>query len=104
VNAAILSGIVPSGKGYYSGGVENFPRFLEDWGGKTLTYNGSMVAMFNSLIATAPWGSADVYSPPARNWAFDQNYIDATKLPPGTPEVRAVIKSTWETVAAGSVY
>ena len=104
VNAAILAGIVPSGNGYYSGGVENFPRFLENWGGRTFTYNGSMVAMYNSLTATSPWGGADVYSPPARNWAFDQNYIDATKLPPGTPEVRAVIKSSWETIAAGTVY
>jgi len=104
VNAAILAGIVPSGGGHYSGGVENFPRFLENWGGRTLTYNGSMVAMFNSLTATAPWGGADVYSPPARNWAFDQNFVDATKLPPGTPEVRAVIKSKWETIAAGTTY
>lgn len=104
VNAAILSGIVPSGKGYYSGGVENFTRFLEDWGGRTLTYNGSMVAMFNSLTATAPWGSADVYSPPTRQWAFDQNYVDPTKLPPATPELRLVTKVSWETVAAGTVY
>src|SRR5262249_39605914 len=33
VNAAILAGIVETGGGNYSGGVENFPRFLEDWGG-----------------------------------------------------------------------
>jgi hypothetical protein len=104
VNAAVLGGIVPSGGGYYSGGVENFPRFLEDWGGKTLTYNGSMVVMFNSKTATAPWGGADVYSPPARNWAFDINFLDATKLPPGTPEVRAIIRSEWAAIRAGSVY
>jgi hypothetical protein len=103
VNAAILGGIVPSGGGYYSGGVENFPRFLENWSGKTLTYNGSMVVMFNSKIATAPWGGADVYSPPARNWAFDLNFLDATKLPPGTPEVRAIIRGEWAAVRAGSV-
>ena len=103
VNAAVLGGIVPSGGGYYSGGVENFPRFLEDWGGRTLTYNGSMVVMFNSKTATAPWGGADVYSPPARNWAFDINFLDASKLPPGTPEVRAIIRSEWAAVRAGSV-
>lgn len=104
VNAAILAGIVPSSGSYYSGGVENFPRFLENWSGRTLTYNGSMVSMFNSQTAKAPWGGSDVYSPPARSWAFDQNFTDATKLPPGTPEVRAVIKSKWETVAAGTTY
>lgn len=104
VNAALLGGIVPSGGGYYSGGVENFPRFLEDWGSRTLTYNGSMVVMFNSKTATAPWGGSDVYSPPARNWAFDINFLDATKLPPGTPEVRALIRTEWAAVRAGSVY
>jgi len=104
VNAAVLGGIVPSGGGYYSGGVENFPRFLEDWGGKSFTYNGSMVVMFNSKTATAPWGGSDVYSPPARNWAFDINFLDATKLPPGTPEVRAIIRSEWAAIRAGSVY
>lgn len=102
VNAAIIAGNVPSGGGYYSGGVENFPRFLENWSGRTLTYNGSMVALYHSTIATAPWGGSDVYSPPTRNWAFDQNFTDALKLPPGTPEVRAVIRSSWNTVAAKS--
>ena len=103
VNAAVLGGIVPSGGGNYSGGVENFPRFLEDWGSRTLTYNGSMVVMFNSKTATAPWGGADVYSPPARNWAFDINFLDATKLPPGTPEVRAIIRSEWAAIRSGTV-
>jgi hypothetical protein len=95
VNAAFMAGIVPSGGGYYSGGVENFPRFLEDWGDKTLTYNGSMVVMFYSKTATAPWGGSDVYSPPSRNWTFDINFLDAAKLPPGTPQVRALIRAQW---------
>src|SRR6185436_10995830 len=54
VNVAIQAGIVPTGNGYYSGGVENFPRFLESWSGRTFTYNGSMVVMYPSKIATAP--------------------------------------------------
>src|SRR5204862_5891284 len=50
VNAAFLAGIVPSNGVRYSGGVENFPRFLEDWtpSSRVFTYNGSMVVMFNS--------------------------------------------------------
>ena len=104
VNAALLGGIVPSDGANYSGGVENFPRFLEDWGGKALTYNGSMVVMFKSKIAMASWGGPDVYSPPARNWAFDVNFLDATKLPPGTPEVRAIIRGEWANVRPGTVY
>jgi hypothetical protein len=102
VNAAIIAGSVPTGGGYYSGGVENFPRFLETWSGKTITYNGSMVVMFNSKRATAPWGGSNVYSAPNRNWAFDVNFMDATKLPPGTPQVRALIRSVWRVVPPNS--
>lgn len=99
VNAALIAGIVPTEDGYYSGGVENFPRFLEKWSGRTLTYNGSMVVMFYSKIANAPWGgTADIYSPPARNWAFDINFMDATKLPPGTPELRAIVRGDWKLI------
>ena len=49
VNTAIIAGIVPSGtsNGNYSGGAENFPRFMEDWGtDNSLTYYGSMVELF----------------------------------------------------------
>ena len=50
VNAAIVAGIVPSsavgGDGTYSGGAENFPRFLEIWGeDTTFTYYGSMIQL-----------------------------------------------------------
>lgn len=95
VNAAFLSGIVPTGGGSYSGGVENFPRFLENWTDKTFTYNGSMVAMFNSFIATAPWGGSDVYNPPNRNWTFDKNFRDPRKVPPLTPQVISVTRGRW---------
>src|SRR5439155_9106591 len=78
VNAAFLAGIVTSTSASDSGGIENFPRFLEDWGAvatKTLTYNGSMVVMFPSRVATNLWlgiGSTyDIYNPPIRNWALD---------------------------------
>jgi hypothetical protein len=102
VNAALLGGIVPTVSGYYSGGVENFPRFLESWSGKKLAYNGSMVVLYYSLIALAPWGGNDVYSPPIRQWTFDLNFLDPAKLPPGTPEVRALLRSQWATLAPGT--
>ena len=106
MNAAILSGIVQTVSGSYSGGVENFPRFLEDWGGKTFTYSGSMVVMFESSIATAPWRgtgeSINIYNPPVRNWAFDQNFRNVAKLPPGTPAVRALIRSSWTMIRPDS--
>jgi hypothetical protein len=107
VNAAFLAGIKQTTpreiytKDGYSGGVENFPRFLENWSNKTLTYNGSMVVMFYSKIATGWWASATTYySPPNRKWAFDVNFLDATKLPPGTPCVRSMIRGAWTTLGA----
>lgn len=103
VNAAFMAGIVPSNGTSYSGGVENFPRFLENWGGDTLAYNGSMVVMYYSRYATAPWGTSDVYSPPTRQWTFDLNFMDVTKLPPGTPEVRALIRGEWALIKPNTV-
>jgi hypothetical protein len=105
INAAILTGVVetakqPSPLSGYSGGMENFPRFLETWGAaNVLTYNGSMVKMFPSLYATNAWGKSDVYAPPKRNWAFDLNFYDANKLPPLTPSLVKVFRGQWATVA-----
>jgi hypothetical protein len=94
VNAAVLAGIVPTRKGYYSGGVENFFRHLEDWSGATFTFNGSMVALFDSRVATAPWGAtADIYEPPKRRaWAYDYNLQDEDRLPHGMPFLRGCIR------------
>jgi hypothetical protein len=104
VNAALLTGVVetapqPSPLTGYSGGMENFPRFLEDWSSAIFTYNGSMVKMFPSLYATGPWGQNYVYSPPTRNWAYDANFDDPTKLPPKTPSLLQVKRHQWATVA-----
>ena len=99
VNAAILAGIVKTTPASYSGGVENFPRFLENWSGNTLTYNGSMIVMFESQVATALWrgtgSTIGIYNPPTRNWNFDNNFLDPTKLPPATPAVRTLIRGQW---------
>jgi hypothetical protein len=106
VNAAILAGIVSTTGAADSGGVENFPRYLEDWTGKTHTYNGSMVCMYNSQIANAPWGlpansgGPDHYNPPNRNWALDQNFQYADKLPPRTPALVVLNRAYWRTPAA----
>ena len=83
----------------YSGGVENFPRFLEEWTGRTLTYNGSLVAMYYSTLATNLWrgigATYDIYNPPTRNWALDQNYLIEGKLPPATPSVTVFVRGRW---------
>ncbi|WOO39953.1 hypothetical protein [Rubellicoccus peritrichatus] len=90
VSAAILAGVVPSGKtgsNSYSGGVENFPRFLENWSGRTLRIRGSIVGLYESEVATEKWGSGDVYNPPKRNWGFHKKFGEGF-YPPGTPTTR----------------
>ncbi len=103
VNAAFMAGIVETVSGSYSGGVENFPRFLENWSGVEFTYNGSMVVMYPSSYATAPWSgtgsSIGIYNPPVRRWAFDTNFKNPAKLPPGTPSARVLIRASWLTLA-----
>jgi hypothetical protein len=107
VNAAFLAGIVPTAKvagvKHYSGGLENFPRFLETWSGITFTYNGSMVVMFPSRYAVSFWqdpSSTGYYQAPTRKWAFDKNFLDPQKLPPVTPKVIKLIRGQWTTLAA----
>jgi hypothetical protein len=103
VNAAFLTGNVPSNDIYYSGGVENFPRFLENWTGQNFYYNGSMVEMFPSQIATAPWpGTGVVYSPPTRNWTFDMNFNNPSELPPLTPKAIYLLRAQWQTLPPGT--
>ena len=96
INAACLEGIVQSNGSNYSGGVENFLRLLENWSGYTLTYNGSIVVLFQSQYATGLW-NGNYYSVPIRKWGFDNNFGTQGKLPPMTPQVRATIRENWAT-------
>jgi len=104
INAAVIAGSIPSDGANYSGGVECYFRLLQDWysGAKTLTFNGSIVMLYHSQIATAPWGGNDVYWPPIRKYSFDANFRDPLKLPPGTPRLRTLIRSEWTAARANS--
>ena len=98
INAAIVSGIVPTSSSYsgansYSGGAENFPRLLENWGGQTFTYYGSMVELYKSIQSTGRWGNNNVYAAPNRNWHFDPIFY--TKPPPGTLQIVTYVKGRW---------
>ncbi|HEX5397601.1 MAG TPA: hypothetical protein VFY06_00945 [Verrucomicrobiae bacterium] len=95
LNAATLEGIVPSDGNNYSGGVENFLRLLENWSGHTVAYNGSIVVMFPSQYATAPWSYGFYYTAPNRQWGFDVNFTKQGGLPPLTPQVRATIRGDY---------
>jgi hypothetical protein len=74
------------------GGVHNFLRYLEDWGGRNIYYKGSMASMYYSQYATGVFKCCTtVYSPPSRNYAFDLDFDDLSKMPPGTPTVTDVV-------------
>lgn len=106
VNAAILAGhsatpndwMRAGGAQQYGGGLENFPRFLENWGGVTFRYTGSLVSMFTSQFATGFWGNGvggAYYSAPTRQWSFDVNFRFPERLPPGTPSVGTVLQTAF---------
>jgi hypothetical protein len=81
------------------GGVHNFLRYLENWGGATLNYRGSMVSLFYSQYATGVFKCCGtVYSPPSRKYAFDTDFLDLSKLPPGTPRFRDIVNVGFQQV------
>lgn len=87
------------------GGLHNFPRFTEDWGGvgnprvassANFNYNGSFIFQFYSHQANGPWmirgpgtdGGTSLYNAPnPRNWNFDVSFTRANGIPPGTPRL-----------------
>lgn len=90
VSAALLTGIVSTTgtlNSQYSGGVENYPRFHENWSGDSLRYRGSIVALFESEVATGTWTRAK-YGAPRREWGFNSLFGSQRRYPPGTPIIR----------------
>lgn len=81
-NTVFITGNVPTKPGQYSGGLENFPRFLENWSSKTTTIAGGFIQLFKSKYATGLWGGS-YYSAPNRNWSSEERFADLTALPPG---------------------
>ncbi len=110
INAAFLSGIditggtnrggQDGGLGTSGGGLNNFPRFHEDWSDRaispssvTFTYQGSMVSLGTSkkvngaFCGSGSMADCNIYNPPIRNWRYDPRFDDAANLPPMTPRV-----------------
>ena len=82
----------------YGGGLENFPRFLEDWNPEILMFRGSLVSLTFSQQSTGLWGNGPYYSPPVRDWEFDMRFDDPVNMPPGTPMVGNVIHTAFRPV------
>ena len=80
------------------GGVHNFLRYIEAWGG-TLEYKGSIIDLYTSRQANATFKCCGVvYSPPTRGYNFDTNFLNPTLLPPRTPLFRDVNTTGWTRV------
>jgi hypothetical protein len=72
------------------GGVHNFMRYLESWGG-TLNYTGSIVSLYYNHQGVGLFNSGgNNYSPPKRGYQFDTNFLNPLLLPPRTPMFRDV--------------
>ncbi len=73
------------------GGVHNFLRYLENWGGQTLFYKGSIVALFYSHQGVGTFKCCNtVYSPPTRGYSFQTEFLTPSLLPPRTPMFRDI--------------
>ena len=95
INAVCLQGTVPTEDGNYSGGVENYFRFLEQWNNADLRFSGSIINMWDSQMALAHWRyGSPVYTAPTRRWSGD-TARGGINGPPGAPRVVEISKTGW---------
>jgi Tfp pilus assembly protein PilX len=108
VNAAFLAGInitggvnrggQDGGAAGSGGGLNNYPRFHEDWSNRAsgpssvrFTYQGSMVSLGapqkvdGAFCGSGSTADCNIYNPPIRNWRYDPLFNNAANLPPLTP-------------------
>ncbi len=95
INAAFLAGTDTTGGvegtagqgiGAYNGGLENYPRFHEDWSGVTFSYSGSLVSFGNAQHVDGAWiYGGPYYEAPNRDWAYETRFNSAASLPPMSP-------------------
>ena len=73
------------------GGVHNFLRYVENWGGQNLNYLGSLISLYVNRQAIGVFKCCTtVYSPPNRAYTFDNEFLQPQLLPPRTPLFRDV--------------
>jgi hypothetical protein len=103
VNASVVTGIVPTGAGNYSGGMENSLRLLEKWSGHQLCFNGSLAVLFVSQFAVGEWGRPDVYAPPNRVFRFAPCVGGSPLLTsPEARQLQTLFRSGWRAAQPGS--
>ncbi len=85
-NVAMIAGNTNTSVGNYNGGLENLPRFHENWSGRTCTIKGSLINTWNSRFATGAWVyGGNRYTAPNRDWMYDTAFNNVLNLPPFTP-------------------
>ena len=93
---AVFAGLSQSTSSTNGGGLENFPRFLENWGGTPARIRGSLVVGHMPVYHRWPRTccNAETYSAPNRDWGFDQHLNTYANQPPGAPtyDVAAVLE------------
>ena len=105
ISAVFMGGIVETpiaGGATYSGGVENYPRFHEQWGNNESTamlYRGSIVALYTSRYATERWGKGNVYTAPMRRWGYHE-FLANGDQPPFTPTIRTYRRTDFRDLTA----
>jgi hypothetical protein len=74
------------------GGLHNFLRYIENWGGSNLYYKGSLVSFYFNVQGIGPYKCcATVYRPPNRLYSFDATFTNGPQwLPPRTPTLRSI--------------
>ncbi len=95
LNAAILSGTIPSDPVVFDGGFFNALRLLENWNGQTLTFTGALATPFKSQYAIEPWRGGEPYfyaAPAVRIFNYDTTFLTPSDLPKGTPPLFTLIR------------
>ncbi len=84
------------------GGVHNFLRYMENWGGINLYYRGSLVSLYYAQYNTGTYKCCTlVYGAPGRKYYFDTEFLNPANLPPGTPELQDIDNlSYWQNLQA----
>jgi hypothetical protein len=77
--AMIMGDFSRNTTGTDTGGLHNFPRFLEKWDARDATIYGGLVRLWmaKSILKgydQVPW-SGNYYAPPDRHWSYDRGYL-----------------------------
>jgi hypothetical protein len=109
LNAAILTGTVPSdaGLGVFDGGYFNALRLLENWGGQSLTFNGAVATPFRSRHAVEPWRGGEPFfytAPTTRVFNYETSFLTPAGLPRGTPVLHTLIRGEMVALPPDSLF